>query len=269
MRGRGSLWQLTKHVAAVAFAAALAVPAPAFAAPDPNKVLRYYFPTGESGFDPVRISDLYSATVIEAIFERLLTYDYLARPSKLVPMLAESMPEVADNGKTFTFHLRKGVYFAPDPSSRGRSASSSRRTSSTRTCGSWTRRTARRTHSCSKARSSGSTSTRRRPRRAGKFDYDAKIPGIEAVDRYTVRFRLKETDYNFLYVAAHISLGIVAREVIEGYADDTMAHPVGHRPLHADGLDAPLEDRARVESRVSRIHLGLRRRRSPRGTSSW
>ncbi len=67
-------------------------------------------------------------------------------------------------------------------------------------------------------------------KKSGKFDYDAKIPGIEAVDRYTLRFRLKETDYNFLFVAAHISLGIVAREVIEGYADDTMAHPVGTGP---------------------------------------
>ena len=59
----------------------------AFAA-DPNKVLRVSFPAAETGFDPVRISDLYSNTINEAIFERLLTYDYLARPAKLVPMAA-------------------------------------------------------------------------------------------------------------------------------------------------------------------------------------
>ena len=34
-------------------------------------------------------------------------------------------------------------------------------------------------------------------KQTGKFDYDAKVPGMEAVDRYTLRFRLKETDYNF------------------------------------------------------------------------
>ena len=77
------------------------------------------FPAAEAGFDPVRISDLYSATVLEGIFERLLTYDYLARPAKVVPMLAESMPAVTDNGKTYTFKLRKGVYFAPDPIWKG------------------------------------------------------------------------------------------------------------------------------------------------------
>ena len=91
----------------------------AFAAADPNKVLRWCFPTGETGFDPCRISDLYSATVNEAIFERLLTYDYLARPAKLVPMVAEAMPEVTDNGRTYTFKIRKGIYFTPDPAFKG------------------------------------------------------------------------------------------------------------------------------------------------------
>ncbi len=30
---------------------------------------------------------------------------------------------------------------------------------------------------------------------------------MEVVDRYTLRFRSKETDYNFVFVAAHVSLG--------------------------------------------------------------
>ena len=38
--------------------------------------------SNETGFDPARVSDIYSSTVNEAIFERLLTYDYLARPAK-------------------------------------------------------------------------------------------------------------------------------------------------------------------------------------------
>ena len=31
-------------------------------------------------------------------------------------------------------------------------------------------------------------------KKSGKFDYDAKVAGLEAVDRYTVRFRLTDTD---------------------------------------------------------------------------
>ena len=66
---------------------ALLIAASAIAA-DPAKVLRIAFPVAETGFDPVRVSDLYSNIVNEAIFERLLTYDYLARPARLVPMTA-------------------------------------------------------------------------------------------------------------------------------------------------------------------------------------
>ncbi len=91
----------------------------AFATADPKKILRIAFPTAETGFDPVRVSDLYSNTINEAIFERLLTYDYLARPAKLVPMAAETMPEVKDNGRVYVFRIRKGIYFTPDPAFKG------------------------------------------------------------------------------------------------------------------------------------------------------
>ena len=59
------------------------------AAADSSKVLRISFPTQETGFDPVRVSDLYSNTVNEAVFDTLLTYDYLARPAKVVPAPAK------------------------------------------------------------------------------------------------------------------------------------------------------------------------------------
>ena len=85
------------------------------AAADPNKVLHVAIEAGDDGFDPSRSTNYYSGLIEEVIFERLLTYDYLAEPVKLVPMLAEAMPEVTDGGKTYTFHLRKGIFFTPDP----------------------------------------------------------------------------------------------------------------------------------------------------------
>jgi ABC-type transport system substrate-binding protein len=226
MRGRFRE-RLARLVAVGGLAVAIALPHAVFAAPDPNKVIHYYFPTGESGFDPVRISDLYSATVIEAIFERLLTYDYLARPAKLVPMLAESMPEVADEGKTYTFHLRKGVYFAPDPAFKGQK----RELVAQDVVYTYLRFLDPKNRApyafLLEGKIVGLDEQAAKAKQTGTFDYDAKVPGMEVLDRYTLRFHLKETDYNFLYVVAHISLGIVAREVIEAYPDETMAHPVG------------------------------------------
>jgi len=197
---------------------------------DPAKVIHVAFPTGESGFDPVHVSDLYSATVVEAMFERLLTYDYLARPSKLVPMLADAMPEVSDGGKTYTFRLTRGIYFAPDPAFKG----VRRELIAQDVVYSYMRFLDPKNRApyafLLEGKIVGLDELAARAKKTGTFDYDTKISGMEVVDRYTVRFRLKEADYNFLYVVAHTSLAIVAREVVETYVDDTMAHPVGTGP---------------------------------------
>src|SRR3954466_12239400 len=84
--------RLTARIAIrLAVAMAFALAAAGATAADMGKVVRHVFPAAETGFDPQGISDLYSGTVIQAIFETLLTYDYLARPAKLVPMAAEAL----------------------------------------------------------------------------------------------------------------------------------------------------------------------------------
>src|SRR5258708_16648091 len=70
-----------------------------------------------------------------------------------------------------------------------------------------------------------------RAKKSGKFDYDAPIPGIEVVDRYTLRIRLSKPDYNFLYILAMPNIGAQAREVVEAYGSDIGAHPVGTGPF--------------------------------------
>ena len=86
---------------------------------DMNKVIRDVFPAAETGFDPAAAHDLYSGTIVQAIFETLYTYDYLARPAKLVPLAAEALPQVTDDGRTYTVKLRKGIHFTPDPAFKG------------------------------------------------------------------------------------------------------------------------------------------------------
>ena len=65
-----------------------------------KKVLRYAFPTAETGFDPAQINDLYSRTVTPHVFEGLYQYDPLSRPAKVRPQTAVCMPEVSDDFKT-------------------------------------------------------------------------------------------------------------------------------------------------------------------------
>jgi ABC-type transport system substrate-binding protein len=213
----------------VAATALAAVAAPAMAA-DPAKVFRTAFPAAETGFDPVRVSDLYSNTVNEVIFERLLSYDYLARPAKLVPMVAETMPEVSDNGRTYVFRLKKGIYFTPDPAFKGVKRElvaedfvySFKRFADPKNRSPWAFMV--------EGKIEGLDAAIAAAKKTGKFDYDAKISGLTAVDRHTLRIRLTEPDYLFNYTAAHVPYGAMAREVVEAYGDDLQAHPVGTGP---------------------------------------
>src|SRR5438477_6991703 len=85
-----------------------------------EKILRVTFQVAETGFDPVRVHDYYSGTVIEAIYDTLLTYDYLARPAKLVPQAAEALPEISADGKTYRLRIKKGIHFQDDAAFKGR-----------------------------------------------------------------------------------------------------------------------------------------------------
>jgi oligopeptide transport system substrate-binding protein len=191
-----------------------------------KKVLRIAFVVGETGFDPVKVHDLYSSTVNDGIFEKLLAYDYLASPPKLVPGLAEEMPKIEDEGKTYTFKIRKGVYFAPDEKFKGQK----RELTAQDVVYSLMRHMDEKNRPVWKflieGKIKGLDELAAEAKKTGKFNYDAKVEGLEVVDKHTLKLKLKVTDYNFGYILAHTPFGIVAREVIEGY-EDTNAHPVG------------------------------------------
>jgi ABC-type transport system substrate-binding protein len=172
------------------------------------------------------VSDLYSGTVNEAIFERLLTYDYLARPARLVPMTAAAMPEVVDDGRTFTFHLRKGIYFSDDPAFGGRKRELTAEDYAY-TFKRFFDPANRSPYAFMLEGIAGLKESGQRAEKTGEYDYTAAIPGLEVLDRYTLRIRLTDTDYNFPFKLAHGSYGAMAREVVEKYSANLMAHPVG------------------------------------------
>lgn len=195
-----------------------------------EKTLHLELSSAETGFDPVMTSDLNTASIEQQLFESLLTYDYLARPARLIPRLAEAMPVVQDQGRTWTFRLKHGVYFAPDPVFKG----VKREVVAQDVVYTLERFMDPRNRSPYKflveGKIVGLDELALAARRTGHFDYDARISGLEVVDRYTLRVRLKTTDYNFAHAMAQPMYGIVAREVIEAYAGDTAAHPVGTGP---------------------------------------
>src|SRR4030095_16067201 len=81
----------------------------------------------------------------------------------------------------------------------------------------------------------GAAEARAQALHSGRFDYDAPIPGLEIVDRYTLKVRLRQPDLRFLYVFAIPNTAPVAREVVEAYGADFGAHPVGTGPYMLTG----------------------------------
>ena len=200
---------------------------------DPNKILRYVFGAAETGFDPAISQDLYSAYVQQSIFETLFTYDYLARPAKLIPLTAQEMPEVSEDGMIYTIRLKKGIVFNDDSAFIGKKREltmndyiySFKRLMDPKLASPHTW--------LFEGKIKGLDEAIQIAKKTGYFNYDAPIAGLELIDRYTLRIHLKQADLNLGMILAHDPTGAVAREVVEKYRDaqgQVMANPVGTGP---------------------------------------
>jgi len=83
------------------------------------KVLRIAFPIAEDGFDPARINDTYSHSVVISICESLYTLRLPGDTAQIRPLTAAAMPEHSPDYRTWTIRLRPGIYFTPDPAFKG------------------------------------------------------------------------------------------------------------------------------------------------------
>ncbi len=200
----------------------------------PPKVLRYAFPIAETGFDPVQLSDLYSRIVTAHVFDGLYTYDHLARPFKIVPNVADGMPESSEDFRTWTIRIRPGIYFQDDPAFDGKRRElvaqdfvyTIKRFADPRwKAPAWA--------SIAELKIVGLQALREAAlKNKTPFDYDREIEGLRALDRYTLQFRLEEGRPRFIQTFAGGDLyGAVAREVVEKYGDQIVAHPVGTGPF--------------------------------------
>ncbi|MEO8673947.1 MAG: ABC transporter substrate-binding protein [Casimicrobiaceae bacterium] len=202
----------------------------AAAAADPAKVLHVPLPRSETGFDPAQASEIYSSAVIAAIMEPLLTFDYLARPVKVIPLTATAMPEIRDNGRTYTFRIKPGIFFTDDPAFKGKKREL--------TANDYVFAIKRLLDPANRSPNAfyiegkivGLDAAAAAAKSTSRFDYDARIAGLEVLDRHTLRIRLTSTDYNFPSIMGLPALSPVAREVVEAYPGDIAAHPVGTGP---------------------------------------
>jgi ABC-type transport system substrate-binding protein len=210
--------------------AAVGLPAAHGAEP---KTLRYAFEIAETGFDPAEISDLYSRSIAGNIFDAPLRFAYLATPGTLEPATADGMPEVSSDYRTFTVHIKKGIYFTADPAFNGKR----RELTAADYVYSYKRIfdphwNSPNLEGFESEGIIGMKTLRDEAIKSGHFDYDRPVEGLKTLDRYTFQFKLLIPQPRFLDNLADASvMGAVAREVVEKYGDGIMEHPVGTGPF--------------------------------------
>jgi len=186
------------------------------------------------GLDPAAVSDAVSILSIARINEGLLQYSYLERPYQVEPLLAQALPDVSEEGLTYTFKIREGIYFQDDPcftasDGKGRElvaqdfVYSMKRIADIKNSspGFWV----------FDDRIIGLDAWRsetRDPKQPTR--YDERIPGLNAPDRYTLQIRLKRPYPQLLWVLCMHYSFVVAREAVEFYGDQYINHPVGTGP---------------------------------------
>jgi ABC-type transport system substrate-binding protein len=219
-----------RHIAAALLLASFGLaPAHGADAPVPSaagkKVLHLFLSTSETGLDPAVASDIASLSLLENLFDPLLHYDYLARPVKLRENTTVAMPTRDAQGLSYTFHLRPGIYFTPDPAFKGvhREVTAADYVYSLKRLYDPTLKSP--WLSLFEGKIAGDAALK------DHFSYDSKIDGLQAIDRYTLRIGLSAPDNNFLFYLATPATGVVAREVIEAYPGQAGNHPIGSGPF--------------------------------------
>ena len=201
---------------------------------DKTNTLYYSSIAKIKGLDPIFADDLYAGTEVMNVFDTLLQYNYLKRPYVLEPSLADGMPVISKDGKTYTFKIKKGVVFQDDPAFV-KTNGKGRELTAEDFIYSWKRVADPKLNSPQwwmfDGKVVGLNAWHDAQAKAGKTDYDAPVEGLKALDPYTLQISLNNRSYQFAYYLAMPASVAMAREVVEKYGTEILNHAVGTGPF--------------------------------------
>jgi ABC-type transport system substrate-binding protein len=193
-----------------------------------GKVVSYnVYGSKVKSIDPATCGDTTSSGIQGSIYEGPYAYHFLKRPVEVITELAESMPAVSEDGRTYTIRLRKGVKYSRN-ACFGLDAARRPKTRTVRAEDfvlafkriadfhldaelAW---------SLIRGRITGLDDYRRETQRYKVDDfsrYDLEVAGVTAVDEHTLRIKLAKPFPQLLYVLAMHLYAPIPREVVDYY----------------------------------------------------
>ena len=200
--------------------------------PASEKVLVTVSPAPIKGLDPIQSDDVYSAKEIAKVYEGLVEYHYLKRPYELVPNLAAAMPTISADQLVYTFKLKEGVQFHDNPcfpDGRGREFTAQDVVYSLKRLAD--PKNQAQAFWVIDGKIKGLNEWREKYAHAPATDYTEDIPGLQAIDRYTIQIRLTQPNPRFLNLLAMGPCYVVPKEALEYYGAEFVNHPVGTGPF--------------------------------------
>jgi ABC-type transport system substrate-binding protein len=198
------------------------------------KIYRHSLKGSPTSIDPAQGATAYANHIIVNVYDTLYSYKYLARPYQIKPNLATSMPEVSEDGLTYTFHIKKGVYFIDNPAfpdGKGRELVASDFIYSIKR------------HFDPRVRSQGSWLWEGKIRgmdawkKAGS-NYAQEVEGLKALDDYSIQVILNKPFPQLTNTFAQGFAAIVPHEAVEYYGREFGVRPVGSGPFYLDTFDS-------------------------------
>ncbi len=176
--------------------------------------------------DPAKGSDTSVNSAMSLVLQPLLDYDYTARPYKLIPGAAETLPEISPDAKTYTFRLRE-TYYLDDPCFGGQRRAvkaqdfiyAFKRLADRKLGGSgeWIVSDIQGVNDFAQA-STGEEPT----------DYNRDIAGLKALDDRTLQITLNHPSNHFIWFFTMCYTAPVPPEAVAYYGQEGLAeHPVG------------------------------------------
>ncbi len=182
-----------------------------------------------NGLDPVLINSKHADDIASQVFDKLID---LNDKLEVVPELAIRLPEISEDGRVYTFHLRTNAKFHDNecfPDGKGRMMTAEDvKYSFTRACDPRTRTVA---YWAFKNKVKGATEYFESVNAGEPLE---GVEGFRVLNDSTFQIELIEPYAPFIYYLVNSLGSVVAREAVEKYGRDFFQNPVGTGPFVFD-----------------------------------